>query len=325
MDAAEAVALFLQRTRHTRSGSAHTLAAYTRDLALWTDHLARSATPYDAVPRVVAARFVALLSARLSPRTVRRRISAVRSFYRFLVSLELAPTNPFVGVDLPAFERASERHKVLSPEEVETALSLLRDEVRAARLAYARTHSTRSYVRLVRAVRRRALIVLVLSTGLRRVEALSASRSSVYQDDDGFYLRVRGKGARTREVPLHGYAYPALCDWLTVRRTIPSRSDALFIDVDGRPGGAGLVRKACAWLNRRMTTTHPLHPHMLRRIFATRTLEATGNLRVVQELLGHQDISATQIYTHVDRQALRRHVEAVPLVASEHRHGPLMT
>ena len=325
LDAPGAVSLFLERTRHTRTGSPETLDAYRRDLACWLAHLARSATPYDRVPRLVAVRYVAHLSARFAPRTVRRRVSSARSFYRFLTGLECVSANPFDALDLPNFERTSERHKVWSPEETERALALLRDEVRAARLAYARRPRGRALVRLVRAVRRRALFVVAISAGLRRIEVLGLSRSSLVSGSDGFYLRVVGKGRRLREVPLHGYAYPALCDWLTVRRLLPTRSEALFVTFDGQPSSPKALYHVCAWLNRRMRATYPLHPHMLRRIFATRQLEATHDLRAVQELLGHKDISATQIYTHVDRKSLRRHVEAVPLVESEHQHGPLLT
>ncbi len=320
-----AVDAFLEKTRHTRSASPHTHRAYATDLAHYGQFLDKAGVAFDALSRAEAERYTAHLASATGPRTVRRRISCIRGFYRWLIQLGEVEVNPFTTLSLPAFDSRSETHKVWTEEETERALALLRDEVRAAARDYARSRSARDLKRLFLATRRRALLVVMLAAGLRRAEASSLTRTSLIHEEDGYYLRIMGKGRKVREVPVHGYAYPALCDWLTLRRTVPSRSDALFLTHEGRPFSPRLVYQTCRYVERRVHTAHPLHPHLLRRTFATRQLEASRDLRAVQELLGHASIVTTQIYTHVDRKSLRRTLEAAPILASEHQHGPLLS
>ena len=325
MDFAAAVRLFLDRTRHARSGSPQTQRAYAADLAAFGRWLALGGLDWVALRRADAARYAAHLAAAGAPRTVRRRASCVRSFYRYLVQLEVAPRNPFDTLDLPAVDPFSETHKVLSAPELDAALGALRAAVRDAARAYAARRDRPRFEALFAAARRRAMFVVAVAAGLRRAELVGLRRASLAADGTGFALHVVGKGGRSRTVPLHGDAYPALCDYLTLRRAVPAASDALFLTAAGHPVTVRQAYHLCAWVARRVETGHALHPHVLRRTLATRLLEATHDLRAVQEQLGHRSVSTTQIYTHVDRAALRRVVEAAPLVASEHAHGPLLT
>ena len=328
----EAARLFLQRTRHTRTGSPHTLRAYRGDLRDFGRFLATSGAsttplPFDALSRAHAERYLAELADRAEPRTVRRRVSCVRSFYRHARRLELVAENPFDALDLPAVDKMSETHKVWSDAEVDRALGLLRREVRESASALQsgdRSVRPRAWRRLFHAARRRAVFVVLVTAGLRRAEVSALGSASLVHAADGFTLVVRGKGSKVRQVPLSAFAYPALFDWLSLRRQTPASADALFVSDEGRPMRPKAVYRICRWIAKRTEARHPLHPHLLRRTFATHQLAATGDLRAVQEVLGHASVATTQIYTHVDHAALRRVVEAAGLGKSERDAGPLV-
>ena len=222
----------------------------------------------------------------------------------------------------------SETHKVWSEAEVERATDTLRQEVREAATGYdqaERPARPRAWRRLFHATRRRALFVVLVTAGLRRAELAGLASASLDQGPDGFTLVVRGKGSKVRQVPLSAYAYPALFDWLSIRRHVPTGSDALFLSDDGTAMSPKAVYRACQWIDRRVDARHPLHPHLCRRTFATHQLRASGDLRAVQEVLGHASVATTQIYTHVDHAAMRRVVEAAGLARSEHAAGPLVS
>ncbi|MEL6610486.1 MAG: tyrosine-type recombinase/integrase [Bacteroidota bacterium] len=324
----EAARLFLQRTRHARTGSAHTLRAYRTDLRHFGGFLARASLRFDRLRRGHAERYLAELADQAGARTVRRRVSCIRSFYRHARRLEIVVENPFDALDLPAVDRMSETHKVWSEAEVDRALALLRREVRDATAALRsadRPRRPRAWLQLFHATRRRALFVVLVTAGLRRAEVAGLGSASLVHAESGFTLVVRGKGSKVRQVPLSAFAYPALFDWLSVRRDVPTRSDALFLSDEGAPMRPKAVYRACRWIARRTEARHPLHPHLCRRTFATHQLAATGDLRAVQEVLGHASVATTQIYTHVDHAALRRVVEAAGLAKSEHAVGPLVS
>lgn len=319
---------FLRRTRHTGTGSVHTHRAYRTDLEAFRRFLVEQSLDYRAVGRADAERYVDQISSRGAARTVRRRISCVRSFYAHARRLEDVATNPFDAVDLPSIDRMSETHKVWSGDDVDRALTLLRAEVReaAAAVAAAPTDARpRARRRLFHAVRRRAVFVVLVTSGLRRAELAGLQADSLLSRPDGFSLSIRGKGSKVREVPLSTHAHPALFDWLSVRRRTPTPSDALFVSETGGPLTPKGVYRTCRWIARRVHARFDLHPHLCRRTFATTQLEATGNLRGVQEVLGHASVATTQIYTHVDRASLRRVVESAGLARSERSAGPLVS
>ncbi len=311
---AEAVELFVGRTRHTRTGSRHTERAYRLDLRHFGLFLSAGRLAVGAVARRDAERYLARLSATSAPRSVQRRVYCVRSFYRFLRGIDVVTANPFDALDLPAFDRKSETHKVLSDDELARAVALLSADVAQAsrRLdaAHARADRSRAFAGLFTAARRRAVFTLMAFGGLRCAEVLGLPASALVERPDGFCLSFTGKGSKTRTVPLVGFAYPALFDWLAVRRHVPTAAPEVFVSLAGHPLDPRQVARECRRTGTRAGVRHPLTPHVLRRTFATRTLRRTGDIRGVQDLLGHASIQTTEVYTHVDEASLRRLVEA---------------
>ena len=325
---AEAVELFIARTRHTKTGSAHTEQAYRTDLRHLGAFLTGRRRSYHDVVRRDAALYLSRLATRYAPRTVRRRISTCRSFYRFLRGIELVAANPFDALDLPSFDRRSETHKVLTDEEHERVLALLRSDVDEANRAFVEAEAGRpkqvAFGRLFAATRRRAALTLMGLGGLRCAEVLHLSAESIIQRPDGFYLRFAGKGEKVRTVPLVGFAYPAVFDWLSVRRHVPAATDRVLVTLTGRPVRRNQMQRDCRALGDRAEVRVPLTPHVLRRTFATRTLKASGDLRAVQDLLGHASISTTEVYTFVAEEGLRSVVEGTGFGAREHQRGPVL-
>lgn len=325
---AEAVELFIARTRHTKTGSGHTERAYRADLRHYEAFLKRRRKRYADVVRRDAQLYLSRLSTEYKPRTVRRRVSTCRSFYRFLRGIELVAANPFDALDLPSYDRRSETHKVLTDDEHERVLTLLRQDVTEANRAFVAAErgrpKQRAFARLFTAARRRAALSLMGLGGLRCAEILNLTGESIIERGDGFYLAFSGKGSKVRTVPLVGFAYPALWDWLAVRRYVPLATDRVLVTMTGRPVRETQVRRDCLALGDRAGTRHPITPHVLRRTFATRTHRASGDLRAVQDLLGHASISTTEIYTHIEEEGLRAVVEGTGFGAGEHDHGPIV-
>lgn len=314
---ADAVELFIGRTRHTRTGSPHTERAYRRDLAHYGDFLARRRRAFSAVSRADAELYLSRISAEGAPRSVRRRVSCVRSFYRFLRGVEIVAVNPFDALDLPDFDRKSETHKVLTDDELARVLALLDADVARASAALTRAERgqtrQRAFAVLFTSARRRAALTLMGMSGLRCAEVLNLRSDSITQRPDGFYLTFVGKRAKIRTVPLVGFAYPALWDWLAVRRSVPAASDTVLVTLTGLVVGSKQLRRDCRAVGDRAATRHTLTPHVLRRTFATRTLRASGDIRAVQDLLGHASITTTEVYTYVDEESLRAVVEGTAL------------
>ena len=319
--------MFARRTRHTKTGSAHTERAYRTDLRHFAAFL-EGRRRYAEATRRDAELYLSRLAADYKPRTVRRRVSTVRSFYRFLRGVELVAANPFDALDLPDFDRKSETHKVLSDDEFERVLDLLRRDVADANTAFVGAEGgqpkQRAFTALFAAARRRIALTLMGQGGLRCAETLGLRGDSIVERSDGFSLAFSGKGGKVRVVPLVGFAYPALWDWLAIRRHVPTATDRILVTMPGQPVAVTQIRRDCLALGGRARTRHALTPHVLRRTFATRTLKSSGDLRAVQELLGHASISTTEVYTFVAQEGLRAVVESTGSGAQEHRSGPVL-
>ena len=284
---------FLEMLAAERNASAHTLRAYGRDLEDFVGFLkSRGRTVATAVADDVRAYLKRLDDAGLSPRTAARRLSALRQFHRFLVSDGIRSDDPLTSIDGPRLGRPLP--KTLSEDEVQ----------RLIQAASALPESER--------VRLSALLEVLYAAGLRVSELASLPLAALSRD--GRFLTVRGKGDKERLVPLSAPARDALDAWRKVRQQtlkegqtsrfmFPSRARADHIT----PARIAQLLKDLA--PRAGINPRRLSPHVLRHAFASHLLHNGADLRVVQTLLGHADISTTQIYTHVARDRLHRLVQ----------------
>ncbi len=283
---ASALERYLDHLRHERRLSGHTVAAYARDGAALGDLAA--GRPAAALSPHDIRRFIATLHGRgLSPRSLARMLSSWRGFFEWLARQREVLSNPCAGVRAP---RAAKRlPEALSPDE-------------AVRLV---THADDSK----EGVRDQALFELAYSCGLRVSELTGLDVGSI--DLKAGEVRVTGKGAKTRIVPVGAPALGAVAKWLAVRaqRAKPGEA-ALFV---GRTGKRLSPREVQKRIKRRAAAAGlqaDVHPHMLRHSFASHVLQSSGDLRAVQEMLGHASIASTQVYTHLDFQHLAKVYDA---------------
>lgn len=284
------VADWLEFLTVQRRLSAATLRNY-RHAAAALLLLARQ-TPLDALDPAQVRRFVAVLHAQgLSGRTLALTLSAWRSLYRWLVRQRGLRINPVQGVRAPKSPRGLP--KALS---VEQAQRLLETQPEAA----GEPESARDA----------AMFELLYSSGLRLSELVSLDVGDGRLDLAAGEVTVTGKGGKTRTVPVGARAREALGRWLTVRVHLAHAGEtALFVGARGARIAPGTVRSRLkTWARRRGIDA--VHPHMLRHSFASHVLESSQDLRAVQELLGHASIATTQVYTHLDYQALAKVYDA---------------
>ena len=291
---------FLAELSTQRRMSPHTAKAYARDLRRLLD-LAGASQPRALTVHDIR-RFVGRLHAGgLAPASIARTLSAWRSFYQWLGEQGAADSNPVVGVRGP--KRAKRLPKALSADQ-------------AVMLASGGTDSS------LLAQRDHALVELLYSSGLRLSELTSLDwryfeasgrqpASQSWIDLAEGEATVRGKGGKTRTVPIGRPARAALAQWLEARAAMPARDDrALFVSARGERLAARSVQARLAQLARRLGLGVHVHPHMLRHSFASHLLQSSGDLRAVQELLGHSNIATTQIYTKLDWQHLAKAYDA---------------
>jgi integrase/recombinase XerC len=287
----ECIDKFLSHLALERRMSRHTVAAYRRDLeclAAFCDR--RQYARWDGLENLHLRTFAASEHAGgISPRSVQRRLSAARTFFGYLQRERPATRNPALEVRAP---KAKKR------------LPATLDADQMGRLLDFRADDSLS-------VRDKAIMELFYSSGLRLSELVGLELASIDLRDHT--VRVVGKGNKTRIVPIGKQARVALATWLEHRANwVPKGATpaAVFLGRNGRPLSVRSVQlRVAAWARRRGLPVH-VHPHMFRHSFATHLLESSGDLRAVQELLGHADIGTTQIYTHLDFNHLARVYEA---------------
>jgi integrase/recombinase XerC len=294
--------------------SAHTDRSYTRDLAALIRFCDREGiADWSALDAQHVRRFAAHShKGGLAPRSIQRRLSAVRSFYSFLLREAAAETAR--TATLRAQQAAGTRGRRSARITANPAA-----EVRAPKAArrLPQTLDADQMARLLQipaqgdrlSSRDRALMELLYSSGLRLAELVSLDVSSLDLKDG--VVHVLGKGRKARIVPVGRLALRALRAWLQERASL-ARHDvsALFVGRHGARLGARAVQVRVALWARRQGLGMHVHPHLFRHSFASHLLESGGELRGVQELLGHADISTTQIYTHLDFQHLARIYDA---------------
>jgi integrase/recombinase XerD len=296
---AAAIEAFLDALQVDQGCSRHTLAAYGRDLRQLATFLPHDSRHPAGGPEVSAItpdqleEFLARLSRqKQSARSISRKTSSIRQFFKF-ACLELGlRTNPAEQLQLPKIGRALP--KFLTEKETEALLAALNPglDYRDAKLSTALQ------------ARDRAMLVLLYATGLRVSELLSLTTHSIDLEQE--YLRVKGKGEKERIVPFATAAGDELRAWLKEpRATLHPAGDHLFLNHQGRPLSRQSFWKILAELARKAGIRKTVSPHVLRHSFATHLLQAGMNLRSLQMLLGHSDLSTTQIYAHVTPEHLK--------------------
>ena len=273
------IEIFLESLSAERGRSTRTLSSYESDLRLAN----------DAIPGGLMSADSATIQKYLSslpdkPSSISRKASALRGFYKFLMTEKIISHNPTTNLELPKRNRALP--KFLSIDEIELLISSAGD--------------------IKTSIRLRAMIELLYASGLRVSELCELPVTGIL----GNKLLIHGKGAKERLVPMHAAAIDALNKWLDARGdneskyVFPSNSKTGHITRDG----FFKILKKCATLAGIDPTR--VSPHVLRHSFASHLLAGGANLRAIQTMLGHEDISTTQIYTHVIPEKLRETIES---------------
>jgi integrase/recombinase XerC len=280
---------YLEHVRNQRRLSPATLVNYTRALDLLF-----SLSKENSLSSLEAAqirRFIAQLHAKgLAPRTLALTLSAWRGLFHWLARYKNFGANPALGIRAPRAQKPLP--KTLSVEGAERLLAL----------------ETRGEPALVQD---RAMFELLYSSGLRVGELVALNAGDGLLDLAAGEVTVTGKGRKTRTVPVGRKAADALRAWLALRGGVAAPDEAaLFVGARGKRMSPAVVwQRLVAWA-RRSGVTQPVHPHVLRHSFASHMLQSSQDLRAVQELLGHASISTTQVYTHLDFQALAKVYDA---------------
>ena len=264
-----------------RNLSSNTVESYKRDLLKLVKYLQElGITSYSETTESVCSSWIGnLFAANNNPKSIQRHLSSAKGFFKFLLKNQIIESSPFDLISGP--KAAKHLPDVLSPEDVEVLMNF--------------KPSNNLEIRDL------AIIELMYSSGLR-VSETSAVNLNDFEEDMQF-LRVVGKGSKTRLVPIGRFAKQAIQNWLIERQKIHIISDALFVNLKG---GRITTRSIQLRLKRLALKQGlpPVYPHMLRHSFATHMLESGGDLRTIQELLGHSSLSTTQIYTKLDYQHL---------------------
>jgi integrase/recombinase XerC len=273
---------YLAQLRQERRLSPHTTDAYGRDVGTLLELCGE--TPLQDLEVHHVRRFVARLHAGgLGGRSLARLLSAWRGFFAYLARDHGFTRNPAAGVRAPKSPRTLP--KALSPDEARQLVSIEGDDPFT--------------------VRDRAIFELFYSSGLRLSELTGLTAGELNFSDAT--VRVVGKGNKTRIVPVGSHALQAIRAWLELRPGIAAQDErALFVNQRGRAISPRVVQARLRAWGIRQGLPANIHPHMLRHSFASHVLQSSGDLRAVQEMLGHASISTTQVYTHLDFQYLAK-------------------
>ena len=281
---------FLAKLRNERNYSPHTLKSYSRDLT--------SLITYCDEKKILAWTDIddqdirSLISKRhrqgLGGKSLQRMLSSFRSFFKYLLIENIIPNNPALNIQAPKTGR-----KLPSTLDVDSMTRLI--EIKGDE---------------VETVRDRAMLELFYSSGLRLSELTSLNVKNG-EDLSSGTIRVIGKGDKERDIPVGTKAVKAVKAWLVRRGEIANENEqALFVGKQGKRIHNSVIQKRLKYWAQKQGIDMNVFPHLLRHSFASHMLESSGDLRAVQELLGHADISTTQIYTHLDFQHLAKVYDA---------------
>lgn len=284
MKSTQEIDQFLSYLAQEKRLSNHTVINYRRDLSRFLTFCQEfELTDWNSIKASNIRQFVAYLHRQqLASKSIQRYLSAVRSFYRYMLREGLVESNPAQSVQAPKAEK-----RLPATLDVDQMTALLEHT------------SSDSFI----SSRDRAMMELFYSSGLRLAELASLDIRDI--DFGDLLVYVTGKGSKSRVVPVGKQAINAINAWLEMREQQGFfEQKALFLSKQGKRLGVRSIQQRLKFWGKQHGVSDKVHPHRLRHAFASHMLEASGDLRAVQELLGHADLSTTQIYTHVDFQHL---------------------
>lgn len=284
----EILRTYIHHLKLEKNASENTVASYQLDLNRYLDYMGyRGFLEFSKITEKNIVKFLnSLVETGLSPRTVARSISSIKMFHRFLLSEGVAKSNPAENLDTPKLSKTLP--DVLNQDEIDLIINQPNKVDPAG-------------------IRDRAILETLYATGMRVSEIITMKQRDIYCDEG--IVRVFGKGSKERLVPIGRSAL----EWIKkyreeVRPGIASSGrgrDALFLNMRGSPISRMAVWNMVKSYTAKAGIKKDVHPHTFRHSFATHLLEGGADLRAVQEMLGHSDISTTQIYTHIDREYLK--------------------
>ncbi len=279
---------YLNELRYERNLAENSLESYSRDIKSFLSFLSNSSITDLSEVTVENGRefFLQLSQSGLNERSLARFHSSIKGFFSFLVVSEYITKNPIARIKPPKLKK--KLPEVLSPAEIDSLIAKTEDDTPAG-------------------LRDRAIIEVLYACGIRVSELAGMKKNDIFYDDE--MIRVLGKGSKERLVPIGSSAINALKNYLTFGRPIiakPGSGNTLFINAKR---GGGLTRVGIWKIIKQYAELAGLskrvYPHIFRHSFATHLIEGGANIRAVQEMLGHTDISVTQIYTHIDITYIR--------------------
>ena len=272
---------YLDFSENIKGLSENTTNSYQRDLNKFSKFLeASGVNNFGNLTEEMCSAWIAdLFQHNVSARSIQRHISSAKGFFNYLKKSGLVTNSPFELINSP--KSPSHLPNILSPEEVSQLLNFKPKNAQEKRDL--------------------AIIELIYSSGLRVSEAVNVNLGDF--EDNKTFLRVMGKGSKTRLVPVGRYAKNAIEGWMIERDKLSTKDNSLFVNLRGRRITTRSVQERLKNIAI-MQGLPPVNPHMLRHSFATHLLESSGDLRSIQELLGHSSLSTTQIYTRLDYQHL---------------------
>jgi integrase/recombinase XerC len=274
---------FIDYLHNERGLSPRTRQAYQRDLSQLAEEMKRQTIddPAGVSEHTIRGLIARLHRQGLGSRSLQRLLSAIRSYYRWLMKEGFADHNPAAPVRAP--KAARKLPDTLDADAITRLLEIDDDSPLA--------------------IRDKAIMELFYSSGLRLAELAGLKWTQI--DFASGLITVRGKGNKTRMVPVGSYAASALLEWRKVRGIFANFEEPhVFVSRPGNPISTRTIQVRIRYWAQRQGLPRRVYPHLLRHSFASHLLESSGDLRAVQELLGHADISTTQIYTHLDFQHL---------------------
>ncbi|MDB4210461.1 tyrosine recombinase XerC [Gammaproteobacteria bacterium] len=259
----------------------NTTLSYQRDLVKFSSFAqSQNITNFQMLTEEICSGWIAnLFESSVNARSIQRHISSVKGFFNYAIKHGLILNSPFELIGSP--KSPNYLPSVLSPEDIEQLLNFKPKNAQE--------------------IRDMAIVELIYSSGLRVSEAINVNLNDFEESKD--FLRVLGKGSKTRLVPVGRFAQSAINKWINKRKTLATVDEALFVNLRGKRISARSIQVRIKHLALRQGLP-PVNPHMLRHSFATHLLESSGDLRSIQELLGHSSLSTTQIYTRLDYQHL---------------------